>query len=206
MKIIITKFRRVARMKSWKLSINEIVLITTLGAMFGVIFWGWSWGFEIIKAPLKLIGFKYLLAGIWIMPGIFVSNIIQKPGAALYTSLMAAIVESMLSKWGPLSLLWGLVQGGLMEIVLLLFLYQNYRLAMRVSAIFLSTLGSYLVDFKIKQYQSLPIGFNLVQFFVYLISALFFAEYLGRKILLRLNKIGILSQFRIKLNHDTTNI
>ena len=61
--------------------------------------------------------------------------IIRKPGAAIYTELIAATVSALLgSQWGFGTLISGLVQGLGAEIVFALFLYANWSVFTAVLA------------------------------------------------------------------------
>ena len=64
-----------------------------------------------------------------IFAGVLGALVIRKPGAAIFTELVAASVSALIgTQWGGLTLLSGLVQGLGVEIVFALFLYANWRL------------------------------------------------------------------------------
>ena len=61
--------------------------------------------------------------------------VVRKPGAALYTELLAAVASALIgTQWGPLVLLSGLVQGLGVEIVLAVLLYRYWSLPVALLA------------------------------------------------------------------------
>ena len=103
----------------------EFVLTLVLATALGVAFWGWTFVYDLAKPFLKISGLSYLVAGFWILASILVPYIIRKPSIALIASIMAAFVESMLTHWGLMSVVWGLVQGLGAEIVFFIFGYRK---------------------------------------------------------------------------------
>ena len=112
------------------LTIFEIVLTTVLAVALGVAFWGWTFVYEIAKPFLKVSGLSYSVAGFWIFASVFLSQIIRKPGIAIIASVIAAFIESLLTHWGIMSVLWGLVQGLGAEVIFFLFFYKKWDLVM----------------------------------------------------------------------------
>lgn len=184
------------------LTIFEIVLTLVLAVAFGVAFWGWTFVYDLAKPFLKAAGLSYLVAGFWILASIFIPNIIRKPGVAVVASLMAAFVESLLTHWGLMSLMWGLVQGIGAEIVFFIFAYRKWNLLVLILAAASSTVFSYSLDYFYYDYAALRLGFNALQFFSYLISATFFAGMLSFYLSQRLLRLGILDQFLIAKNQS----
>ena len=118
------------------ISIFEIVLTTVVAVALGVAFWGWTFVYEVFKPFLKLYGLSYFTAGFWIFASVFLSQIIRKPGIAIAASVIAAFVEGVLTHWGLMSMVWGLVQGVGAEIVFLFFFYKKWDLALMESLFF----------------------------------------------------------------------
>ena len=87
-----------------------------------------------VLTPL-LPGLQGLLAGPWLFAGVLGGLIIRKPGAALYTELVAAVISALIgNQWGPLTIVSGLVQGLGAELVFFLFLYASWRLPVAMLA------------------------------------------------------------------------
>ena len=182
------------------ITIFEIVLTAVVAAALGVSFWGWTFIYEIAKPVLKVSGLSYLVAGFWIFASVFLSQIVRKPGIALIASVIAAFVESLLTHWGIMSVLWGVVQGLGAEVVFLIFLYRKWDLKVLILASASSAIFSYALDFSLYDYKNLSLEFNLVQLISFIISSIFLAGVLSYLISKRLLRLGLLDQFLIAKN------
>lgn len=192
--------RTVSSFKS--ITIFEIVLTLVLGVALGVAFWGWTFVYDLAKPFLKVSGLSYLVAGFWILASVFVPHIIRKPGIAIIASVMAAFVESLLTHWGLMSVVWGLVQGLGAEIIFFVFAYRKWNLPVLMVAATLSTLFSYTLDYFLYDYGALSLGFNFLQLSSYIVSGIFFAGVLSYLLGKRLVRLGILDQFLIAKDSD----
>ena len=114
----------------------DIVVASVIGVASGVIFWAWGLAYGPLDAVLSITpGLSGLLGGGWLFAAVLGGLIVRKPGAALYTELVAAIVSALIgSQWGFGALMSGLVQGLGAEIVFALFLYSSWRLYVGVLA------------------------------------------------------------------------
>lgn len=184
------------------ITIFEIVLTTVVSVALGVSFWGWTFVYEVVKPLLKVSGLSYLAAGFWIFASVFLSQIVRKPGIALIASIVAAFVESLLTHWGIISVLWGIVQGLGAEIIFMLFLYRKWDLKVLLLASIVSATFSYALDYSLYDYKNLSLGFNLIQLISFLISSVFLAGVLSSIVSKRLLKLGILDQFLIAKNSN----
>jgi energy-coupling factor transport system substrate-specific component len=119
---------------AWRLV--DIVVASIVGVAAGVVFWAWGIAYGPLSAPLALTpGFVALLGGVWLLAGVLGALIVRKPGAAIYTELIAAAVSALLgSQWGFGALWSGFVQGLGAEIIFAIFLYANWRLFVAVLA------------------------------------------------------------------------
>lgn len=187
--------RIVASFKST--TIFEIVLTLVLAVALGVAFWGWTFVYELAKPFLKLSGLSYLVAGFWILASVLIPHIVRKPGIALMASIMAAFVESLLTRWGLMAVVWGIVQGLGAEIIFFAFAYRKWNLTVLMLASALSAVLSYTLDFFLYDYKSLSLNFNLLQLGSFVISAVVFAGIMSFLLGKRLVKLGILDQFLI---------
>jgi energy-coupling factor transport system substrate-specific component len=115
----------------------DIVVASVIGVAVGVIFWAWGVAWGPVSAPVEAVlpGLQAGLAAIWLTAGVLGGLIIRKPGAAIYTELVAATVSALIgTQWGILTLEAGLVQGLGAEIVFAIFLYRNWRLPVALLA------------------------------------------------------------------------
>jgi energy-coupling factor transport system substrate-specific component len=163
----------------------------------GVAFWGWTFVYEILKPALKPLGMSYLSAGFWIFSGVFLAQVVRKPGIALIASIIAAFVESMITQWGLMSVVWGIVQGLGAEVIFLFFAYKKWDVKILVLAAIVSALFSYILDYFYYNYNQLSLNFNLVQLVSFLISSAILAGLLSELVSKRLVKLGLLDQFLV---------
>jgi energy-coupling factor transport system substrate-specific component len=127
---------RPSRRFRWR--VVDIVVASVVGVASGLVFLAW----DLPTTPLSTVlsaalpGLQGLLAGGWLFAGVLGALIVRKPGAAVFTELLAAAVEALVgNQWGgPLTLASGLVQGLGAELVVAAFLYANYRVYVAILA------------------------------------------------------------------------
>jgi energy-coupling factor transport system substrate-specific component len=115
----------------------DIVVASVLGVAGALIFFAWNQIYGPITKPFEIAlpGSQALLYGVWLFAGVLGGLVIRKPGAALFTELVAAVVSALLgAQWGFLTIESGVVQGLGAELVFLLFLYANWRLGVALLA------------------------------------------------------------------------
>jgi energy-coupling factor transport system substrate-specific component len=183
------------RTRRWR--VVDIVVASVIGVASGLIFLAWDTGYvgpSALLTPL-LPGLQGLLNGGWLFAGVLGALIIRKPGAALYTELLAAVVEALVgSQWGPLTLVSGLVQGLGAEVVLLAFLYVNWR----VYVALLAGAGAGLfgaVNDLILWYPGSKLGFSVTYVGTSMVSGAIIAGLLSWLVARALARTGALSRF-----------
>lgn len=123
-----------AAQRSWR--VVDIVVASVLGVAGGLLFAVWNANYETIKLPFA--GFPpagALLVGVWLLPGVLGGLVIRKPGAAVYTELVAAVVSALIgSQWGFSVVWYGLLEGMGPEVVLALLLYRRFGLPSAILA------------------------------------------------------------------------
>jgi energy-coupling factor transport system permease protein len=109
----------------------DIVVASVIGVAAGLIFFAWNQIYSPLSGPLEaaLPGAQALVYGVWLVAGVLGGLIIRKPGAAIFTETVAAVVSALLgAQWGGfLTIESGLVQGLGAELVFLALLYANWR-------------------------------------------------------------------------------
>lgn len=114
---------------NYRWRVVDIVVASVLGVAAGLIFFVWNQLYNPLTAPLEALlpGSQALLYGVWLFAGVLGGIIIRKPGAAIFTEIVAAVVSALLgAQWGGfLTIEAGLVQGLGAELVLLVFLYRG---------------------------------------------------------------------------------
>jgi len=118
----------------------DLITAAMLAVAFGVVFWG----FDTFIYPLLSMattGFPplgELMLGVWLVPAVVAALVIRRPGAGLFTELVAANVELFLgNKWGAAVLLSGVLQGLGVELAVAMFRHRRF-------GIFVAMLGGIL--------------------------------------------------------------
>lgn len=147
----------------WKL--RDIVVLTVVAALLGVLWMGWTLAYGLLEGPLKALhpGLSYLMVGFWFAGGTVVPYLIRRPGAALGGELAAAAVQSLITQWGWTSLLWGLVQGLGAEVAYLSTGYKKWSLGVFMLAGALSGVFGWVLEFFWFNYSALDALTWLIQ-------------------------------------------
>jgi energy-coupling factor transport system substrate-specific component len=114
----------------------DIVVASAIAVAFGVVFWAWDQLWNSTSAAFAGFppaqGFMY---GVWLLPGVLGALVIRKPGAALYTELVAAIVSALLgTAWGLSVIAYGLLEGAAPELVFAFLGYRVWRMTVAILA------------------------------------------------------------------------
>ena len=114
----------------------DIIVASSIAVAFGVVFWAWGTLWNATSAAFAGFppaqGFMY---GVWLLPGVLGALIIRKPGAAIYTMVVASLVSALLgTPWGLQVVLYGLVEGAAPELVFAFLAYASWRLPTAVVA------------------------------------------------------------------------
>ena len=118
----------------------DIVVASVIGVASGLVFLLWNVAYRGPSALLEplLPGLQGLLDGPWLFAGVLGALIIRKPGAAVFTEVVAAGVSALTligNTWGAfLTLEAGLVQGLGAELIFLLFFYRRWSLPVAILA------------------------------------------------------------------------
>ena len=114
----------------------DIIVASAIAVAFGVVFWAWGQLWNTTSAAFAGFppaqGFMY---GVWLLPGVLGALVIRKPGAAIYTMVVASLVSAFLgTPWGLQVVLYGLVEGAAPELVFAFLAYSSWRLPTAVVA------------------------------------------------------------------------
>ncbi len=113
----------------------DLITAAMLAVALGVMFWGFDTFIYPILATATA-GFPpvgELMLGVWLIPAVVGALVVRRPGAALFTELVAANVELFLgNKWGAAVLLSGLLQGLGVELAVALFRHRRFGLVVAV--------------------------------------------------------------------------
>lgn len=183
-----------APVTSWRTV--DIVVASSIAAAFGVIFWAWGqlWN----TAQPAFTGFppaQGFMYGVWLLPGVLGALIIRRPGAAIYTELVASIISAFLgTAWGLQVVLYGLVEGAAPELVFAFLLYRSWKLPAALAAGAVAGVAAALLDLAF-YYTAWSGGWQLSYTLLLVASSLVVAG-AGSWLLVRaLAKTGVLAPF-----------
>ena len=127
----------------------DIVIASVIAVAFGVIFWAWNIVWSATEGAFTFFPpAQAILYGIWLMPAVLGGLIIRKPGAALYTETVAAVLSALLgAKWGATVIPQGIVQGIGAELAFAALRYRSFTLPTAVLAGALTGLSAAVFDF-----------------------------------------------------------
>ena len=113
----------------------DLITAAMLAVAFGVMFWGFdTFIYPIFDTATK--GFPpagELALGVWLLPAVVGALVIRRPGAALFTELVAANIELLLgNRWGAAVLLSALLQGLGVELAVALFRHRRFGVVVAV--------------------------------------------------------------------------
>jgi energy-coupling factor transport system substrate-specific component len=174
----------------------DIVVASAIAVAFGVVFWAWGNLWNAVQGGFTAFppaqGFMY---GVWLMPAVLGALVIRKPGAAIYTEVVASIVSAFLGvPWGLQVVVYGLVEGAAPELVFAFLLYRSWRLPTALAAGAAAGLAAALLDL-VLYYQDWSGGWQVSYTALLIVSSAVIAG-LGSWLLVRgLARTGVLSPF-----------
>lgn len=108
----------------------DLLTCAFLGVAFGVAYWAWGLVYAVPSGVVSA-GFPPLGALFnwpWLVAGIVGMLVIRRPGAAVFTELLAAVVSALVgTQWGLTTVVSGLLQGLGVELGFAAFGYAVYR-------------------------------------------------------------------------------
>ena len=180
----------------WTWRTVDIVVAAAIAIAFGVVFWAWNqvWA-AATPAFVAIPPAQNILYGVWLAPAVLAGLIIRKPGAALFTELVAASVSAILgSQWGLDAVVSGALQGLGAEIVFLVVGYRRWTIAVALIAAVGTAIAAWIHDTPL-YYADIGLGPQLVILAFMVASAIVIAG-IGSWVLLRsLVQTGVLAQF-----------
>jgi energy-coupling factor transport system substrate-specific component len=123
--------------------------------------------------------------------------VIRKPGAALYTEILAAIVEMLAgNQFGFSSLPWGILEGLGAEVIFAIFLYRHFNLGVALLAGAAAGLATGLLDTNFSSTEAAyAVEFKLVYIGSAMLSGVVVAGLLSWLAVRALAQTGALSRF-----------
>ncbi|KQQ95939.1 hypothetical protein ASF62_00515 [Leifsonia sp. Leaf325] len=192
-----TRSTRTSRSGRYRWRVVDIVVASVIGVASGVIFWAWGLAWTPLSGALAFTpGLEGLLAGGWLFAGVLGGLVIRKPGAAIYTELVAAVVSMIIgTQWGFSTLIWGLVEGLGAEIVFAIFLYRSFNLGVALLAGAGAGVAVGLLDTTFTSYAALELQYKVVYLVSAIVSGTVLAGLLPWLAMRGLARTGALSRF-----------
>lgn len=182
--------------KAWQL--KDFIMIGILGLIFALVYLGafyLSMALQAALAPFGLAPFNFeLVYGVWFMAATLAAFILQKPGVAFVTEVLAAFLELLMGNF-PLVITTGLVQGAGLELGFAVFGYKRYDLlSMSVSSVCACML-SFIWTYFTNGYAALAVPMLAGMFVVRLATSLVFAGLLSNLLGKGLARTGVLKGY-----------
>ena len=178
---------------SWSWTLREILIVAVLGAAFGVLYLAWVQVWLIAQAIFGPVTMDVVM-GFWFIVSIIAAAIIRKPGAALLSELLTAVVQILLgSPAGLLLLVTGLVQGAGAEAVFAATRWRNYRLPVLIAAGIGAAVFSFVYTWIRFDYGALAPGLLVAMFVLRCLSGALLGGLAGHLIAEALYRTGVLS-------------
>jgi energy-coupling factor transport system substrate-specific component len=106
----------------------DIVVAAVIAVAFGVVFWAWNLLWQGPAEAIPLPG-RAVLYGMWLVPAVVGGLVIRKPGAAVFTEGLAALVSIALgTSWGWTLVIQGPLEGLAAELAFAMFAYRLFNL------------------------------------------------------------------------------
>lgn len=114
----------------------DIVVASVLGVAGGFLFVAWNAGWEPLSRTLTAFPpASAAFVGVWLIPAVLGGLVVRRPGAAVYTELVAATVSALVgNQWGFATVWYGLLEGLGAEVVFALVLYRRWGLPVALGA------------------------------------------------------------------------
>ncbi len=186
--------RRVRSSRRWRTV--DIVVASVVAVAGGVVFWGWDQLWAATGAAFSAFPpAQAVMYGVWLAPGVVGALILRKPGAAVYTELVASVVEALLgNQWGLSVVAYGLAQGVAPEIVFAAFVYRWWRLPVPALAGAAAGLAAASLDL-VYYYGAWRADWKLTYVLIVMASSLVIAGVGGSALVKALARTGALQPF-----------
>jgi len=184
--------------RAWTL--REILIVAVLGAVFGVLYLGWVQVWLIAQAIFGSVTMDVVM-GFWFIVSIIAAAIIRKPGAALLSEVLAALIQVLLgSPAGLMLLVSGLVQGAGAEAVFAATRWKNYRLPVLMAAGVGAAIFSFIYTWIRFDYGALVPGLLVTMFVLRCLSGALLGGLAGHLVTEALYRTGVLSGLGIDID------
>lgn len=187
-------------MNFWKL--KDIIMVAFLSIVFAVIYLAAVYLASFLSTALTPFGLAPLgnefIFGVWFMAATFAAYIIRKPGVAIITEMLAALIEVLLGNmYGPIVLVAGAIQGLGAEAVFAATGYKKYNMTTMCLASTGCCITSFIWGFFRSGFMELSPMLLIVMFAIRLVSSILLSGVLMKKTADQLSKTGLLRSYSI---------
>lgn len=184
----------------WKL--QEVIFVAMLCVVFGVVYLAATYlstGLVAVFTPMGIGPMGYeVVFGVWFMVSTLAPYIIQRPGVAIVSEIIAAVIEVLLGNmFGPMVIVTGIVQGVGAEAAFAIGRYKSYTMRDMLLASVLCCVVSFLWSFIRSGYLAFSVPVLVLFFVVRLVSSVVFAGLLSKAIGDGLAKTGLLKGYAL---------
>lgn len=195
--------------KKYVWQLKDIIMIGILGLLFALIYLGAfyvSMGIQAGLTPFGLapFGFEFVY-GVWFMAATIAAFIIQKPGVAFVTEVLAAFLELLMGNF-PLVITTGIVQGIGLELGFAVFRYRRYDMLSMCTSAALACIASFVWTYFTNGYAALETGILVAMFAVRMGTSLLFAGVLSNLLGKGLARTGVLKGYPIGAKYADQNM
>lgn len=189
---------------TWKL--KEIILVAMICIVFGVVYLAGVYLASMIAGVLTPFGLSplgnELVFGVWFMAATLSGYILQKPGAAIVSEVIASVIEVLLGNWfGPLVIVAGIIQGAGAELAFAAGRYRKFDGLVMYLAAAGACVTSFCWSFIRSGYGKFSVSFLVMLFVVRLASSLLFSGLVCKAAGDGLAKMGLLKGYGLGKNH-----
>lgn len=184
----------------WKL--QEVIFVAMLCVVFGVVYLAATYlstGLVAVFTPMGIGPMGYeVVFGVWFMVSTLAPYIIQRPGVAIVSEIIAAVIEVLLGNmFGPMVIVTGIVQGVGAEAAFAIGRYKSYTMRDMLLASVLCCVVSFLWGFIRSGYLAFSVPVLVLFFVVRLVSSVVFAGLLSKAIGDGLAKTGLIKGYAL---------
>ncbi|CAM3677445.1 ECF transporter S component [Erysipelothrix urinaevulpis] len=188
------------RRLQWEL--KDIIMVGLISVVFAVIYLGFVYFATFLKsilAPFGLAPFaNEFVFGVWFMAATLAAYIMQKPGVAIISEMLAALIEVLMGNfYGPMVFVSGFIQGLGAELGFAAFSYKKFDMTSLTLASVLSSIFSFGWGFFRNSFSGISPLYILLMFTVRTISAIIFSAVIVKKLGDGLVKNGAVSSYPI---------
>lgn len=182
----------------WRL--QDVLLMAMLGLLFGLVYLGVFYlglALQTALTPAGLGPFAFeLVYGIWFLGATLAAYIMQKPGVAFVTEVIASLLELLMgNSGGVLVVITGVIQGLGAEAGFALFRYKRWDIVSLLTSGILAAVFTMFQTIYIGGYSALSPGIIFATVIVRIISSVVFAGFAALGLGRGLAKTGVLKSY-----------